>query len=356
MNKTLSCVLLLAALGTVAHAEPYLAVQQGLACGACHFNPTGGGMRNAAGNAFAQTVLPAHHVDTGDFVWTGALNPFIATGGDMRADATWTQPASADSAFNLEQARLYLGVTMIPERLAFYIDEQVAPDAAVNREAWAMFRFDAGRWYLRAGRLYLSYGLRLQDQQALVRQVSGISMDTPDNGMELGYLSGPWNLQFAISNGNAGGTESNNGKQYTGSVAFVREGWRIGASGTHNDDSAQRSTGGALFGGLRTGPIAWLAEADLVDAEPGGQPPQHLAAALLEADWRVMPGANLKLTGEWLDPDRGHGGPVDTRFSGVFEYTPIQYLQLRLGVRTLDNHGSQAQTINQGFLEMHAYF
>ena len=339
----------------LARAEPYLAVQQGLQCGQCHFNPTGGGMRNAVGNAFAQGALPAHHIDTGSFVWTGALNSFIATGGDLRADATWRQPATADNTFDLQQARLYLGVTMVPDRLAFYIDEQVAPDAAVNREAWAMYRFDSDRWYLRAGRMYLSYGLRLQDQAALVRRVTGINMATPDNGMEIGYLSGPWNAQFAVSNGTAGGTENNDGKQYTGSVAYVRGGWRLGASGTHNDDSAQRSTAGGLFGGLRTGPVAWLAEADLVDVQPGGQPTEHLAAALLEADWHALPGGNLKLTGEWLDPDRGHGGPTDTRYSIVAEYTPIQYLQLRLGARRFDNR-SQQQTVNQAFFEMHAYF
>ena len=100
---------------------------------------------------------------------------------------------------------MYLGVTMIPDRLLFYMDEKVAPDAAVNREAWAMYRFGGERWYLRAGRMTLSYGLRLQDQQAFVRQVSGINMDTPDNGMELGYRAGPWDAQFAVSNGAAGG-------------------------------------------------------------------------------------------------------------------------------------------------------
>src|SRR3977135_3568023 len=70
-----------------ASAEPYIAVQQGLTCGQCHVNPTGGGLRNVVGNAFAQSVLPAHHVDTGDLVWTGALNNYIAMGRDWRGAA-----------------------------------------------------------------------------------------------------------------------------------------------------------------------------------------------------------------------------------------------------------------------------
>lgn len=339
-----------------ASAEPYIAVQQGLTCGQCHVNPTGGGLRTVVGNAFAQSVLPAHHVDTGDLVWTGALNNYIAMGGDFRAAATWTNAAAANDAFNTEQARVYLGVSLIPNRVQLYIDEQVAPDAAVNREAWAMYRFGADRWYLRAGRMTLAYGLRLQDQQAFVRQVAGINMDTPDNGMELGYRAGVWDAQFAVSNGAAGGAEGDNGKQYTAQVVRVVDHWRVGMGGNYNDSSAERSAAACLFGGLRTGPVTWLAETDIVNAQPNGQVQQHLAAALLEADWLVQQGANLKFTVEALDPDRSHSGNLQTRLSVVAEYTPMQYLQLRAGGRWMDDHSNQYQAINQAFLEVHAYF
>ena len=113
---------------------------------------------------------------------------------------------------------------------------------AVNREAWAMYRFGADRWYLRAGQMYLAYGLRLQDQQAFIRQLSGINMDTPDNGMELGYRAGAWDAQLAVSNGAAGGAESDNGKQYTGQVVRLQDRWRVGVGANYNDSSAQRST------------------------------------------------------------------------------------------------------------------
>src|SRR5581483_12034043 len=70
-----------------ARAEPYLAVQQGFKCTQCHVNPTGGGLRNTYGDVFAQTLLPAKHLDTGADTWTGALNSFISIGGDLRYDA-----------------------------------------------------------------------------------------------------------------------------------------------------------------------------------------------------------------------------------------------------------------------------
>ena len=61
-------------------------------------------------------------------------------------------------------------------------------------------------------------------------------------------------------------------------------------------------------------------------------------------------------TAEALNPDRRHGGNLQTRFSVIGEYTPMQYLQLRLGARWLDDHSVQYQTVNQAFIEVHAYF
>jgi hypothetical protein len=361
------CAAALAAWSPCARAEPYLAVQQGFACGQCHVNPTGSGLRNAVGNAIAQGVIPAHPLATGDAAWTGAINSFIAAGGDLRADASWSNGgaggagggASARSAISVEQARVYLGVTVLPEGLLLYLDEQVAPDAAVNREAWGMVRFGGERWYLRAGRMVLPYGLRLQDQQAFIRQVTGINMDTPDSALELGYRSGPWDAQFALSNGTAGGLQGSNGKQYTAQLVRIHERWRLGVSGNFNDNAGQRSRAAGLYAGVRTGPLAWLAETDLVDVQPGATTSQHLAAALLEANWHALPGGNLKFTAEWLEPDRRRSADLQTRLSIVGEYTPIQYLQLRLGARRQGARGTQGtlqRDLNQAFLQLHVYF
>ena len=199
--------LLLVLLAVRASAEPYLAVANGYKCGQCHVNPTGGGERTAFGEIFSQTMLPAQHVDTGTDVWTGAINRFISLGGDGRYqfEAQQVPGQTTTNQFDWEQARVYLSANLIPDRLLFYVDEQVAPGSALNREAWGMLWSADHSWYLKAGQMYLPFGLRLQDQSAFVNTVSNIDMSTPDNGVEFGYEHGHWDAQLAVSNGTAGG-------------------------------------------------------------------------------------------------------------------------------------------------------
>ena len=59
-------------------------------------------------------------------------------------------------------------------------------------------------------------------------------------------------------------------------------------------------------------------------------------ASLVEADWKVRQGHNLKLTYEWLEPDDDVDEDEQTRTSVLYEWSPIQFIQLRGGVRFYD--------------------
>ena len=126
-------------------AEPYLAVRQGQQCSGCHVNPTGGGLRNAAGNAFAQNELAARRIDTGESQWLGELNRFVSFGGDLRGSATYTNfpdGEDEDLAFAVDELRAYLDVHVIPGRLSVYVDQRLAPGGSRNLEAVGRFFFD----------------------------------------------------------------------------------------------------------------------------------------------------------------------------------------------------------------------
>jgi hypothetical protein len=366
---------LLGALATLAHAEPYLAVANGYKCSQCHVNPTGGGLRNAFGDVFAQTLLPATHIDTGADTWAGQLSRFLSLGGDLRYDASSTQAPNTQTLnqFQMQQTRIYLEASVIPDRLLVYVDEQVAPGGALNREAYGLFWSADHSWYIKAGQMYLPFGFRLQDQTAFIEEITGINMTTPDQGVELGWLKGHWDAQLAVSNGTAGGAASGNGKQTSAQLSWVQPLWRLGVAANYNDagsDGAKSAVG--LFAGLKTGPVAWLAQAELVDDHAGSAATTagsttaatgtattsvQQVATLLEANWGFARGNNLKITDEFLDPNRRVGHGEETRWSFVYELTPIQFVQLRAGVRLGDGIPQDpAEHTRLYFLELHGFF
>jgi hypothetical protein len=353
-------LLILLCLGAFsARAEPYLAVQLGLKCGQCHVNPTGGGLRTAFGDVFAQTVLAAQHLDTGMDNWTGQLGPYLRAGGDLRFDGTLTQAPHTKSVqqFDLAQTRVYLEADVIPNRLLAYVDEQVAPGAALNREAYVVYWSATHDWYLKAGQMYLPFGLRLQDQTAFILTTTGINMTTPDHGVEFGWEHDHWDAQLAVSNGTAGGPVTGSGKQSSGQLSYVQSLWRLGVAANFNAQSGGNKTAAGLFGGLRTGPISWLAQAELTKDESIANGQGKQLATLLEANWLIAPGNNLKVTDEFLNPNRAVPNGERTRWSLVYEFSPIQFVQLRAGLRYYDGiPQDNSEHQRQYFAELHGFF
>src|SRR5258708_13445980 len=127
--------------------------------------------------------MPQNHVDTGNDVWTGEINKFIRIGGDLRFDGTVTQVPNTKTlnTFTLEQTRVYLEANAIPERLLVYVDEQVAPNGAQSREPYGVYSSANHNWYLKAGEMYLPFGLRLQAQPAFIHTPPAIHTTTSHN-------------------------------------------------------------------------------------------------------------------------------------------------------------------------------
>jgi hypothetical protein len=295
-------------------------------------SPTGGGLRTAFGNTWAQTQLATRRlIAEGEEPWTGQLGRYVALGGNVRANAESVRvpDQSRTSEFDLAEARLYLDVAVIPNRLSVQLDERVAPGNAENLEANVRFWIREGAFYLKAGRVYLPFGWRLEDDTAFVRQLSGINMQTPDEGVELGVESGSWSVQLAASNGTGGGPEVDDGKQLTARAEFAQPLWRLGAGLVANEADAGDRQGAALFAGLRVGPTSWLAEIAYIDDDGLGAAGRKLLASHVEVNWRLRQGHNVKGAFEWLDPDDDVDEDEQTRASLLYEWSPIEFLQVR---------------------------
>ena len=114
---------------------------------------------------------------------------------------------------------------------------------------------------------------------------------------------------------------------------------------------------GALHAGLRTGPVTWLAELDYIEDRglPGGAISRWVG--LLEGNWEPRRGHNLKGSVEAIEAASGFDADTQERYSLVYEYAPIQFLQLRGGARLYDGDPLDVQQ-NRAFyfLELHGFF
>lgn len=342
-------------------AEPYIAVETGLKCASCHTNPTGGGKRNLFGMTYARTNIAERRILSDDDAmgWNSEINRWLGIGGDYRGGYTSVDtPGRADqSDWATRKATAYLEIRPIPGLVTIYADEQVKPGNSIDRETWLLLTPAEGRYTIKAGQFFLPFGLRLQDDSSFVRQRSGINFDTPDDGVEFGVELSKWSAQAAFSNGTAGAGSAPGKDQTSLSAAYILPRWRVGTSLNFIDDPLGDRQMQAIFAGLRTGPVSWLAEIDFISDDLPGGGSNDVLASLFEANWRFRRAHNLKATYEHLDPSDRFGNDEQDRFSIVWEYSPIQLLQTRAGLRSYDGvTGFPTTNRDELFLEAHVYF
>lgn len=350
----LSLAILLMVLSN-AHAEPYLAVRTNQPCATCHVNVTGGGLRTQYGSIYAQTTLPAIPAKDPTDSITSLFDNRLLFGTDARFSFQYDDYDDRDdvSRFETDQVTLYLAAT-VNEYLKLYVDQQVAPGGSLNLESFVLFTWED--WTAKAGKFFLPYGWRLQDDEAFIRQTTGINFDNPDNGVEVGYQHGPWDWQLAITNGSAGAAETNDGKQGTFRGEYIGNFWRLGVSGSYNNtDFIDRSMYG-VFSGIQTGKVSWLLEWDRIEDNQKHGDDVETDLAYLEADYEFLRGQNLKITLEGLKPDSSDKENI-YRGSVVWEYFPITFTQLRAGYRKYHSDDNTATNNHKEmFVQLHLYF
>ncbi len=355
------CLTLLIFLGSNSKllAEPYFAVDQGLDCSSCHADPSGGGMRNTYGNIFAQRQLPANNLTeyfSGNEPWTGKLVEPLSIGANARFSGRQLDIDDQDSsfAFGTDRVDIYLLAEVIPQ-LSLYIDQQVAPSGSLNKQAWLKLQL-SDQFYVKVGKIMQPFGWRLEDDTAFTRSLTGINFNNTDNGVEFGYHNNNFVSQVSITNGAAGGAETNDEKQFSARISYIEQHWQVGISSNFNDgDSGERTMYG-VFAGISTGPITWLAEFDQVEDEDNAGIEVTQQIILFEANTQIAKGHNIKLTVETLDFDEGNFEERQ-RYSVLWEFFPYPFTQTRIGYRDNDSDDSNSLfSANEFFIQLHTFF
>jgi len=375
LNKSkaarLLCVLfaqILLVLARPVNAEPYLAVKNNLQCAACHVNPIGGGARTAYGALYGTQMLP-QHAGSGTQFDAGNLSETFRIGANFRANyyqhdvdnsSDDNSNGAADTrTFQTQTGQVYFVFQPKDSRFTLYVDEQIAPGSALNREAFILTRF-GDSYYLKAGKLMLPYGLRLEDNTAFIRQASGINFQNSDNGVELGLQYSKALINFAISNGTTGLTNDDKRMQYLARVEYLQGNWRVGASAIVNDAELGQRTMYNIFGGFNWLGFTFLAEADHIKDESVSFVPgtyQEQRVGLFEVNRELTKGVNLKFTTEYLDPDSNIAQNQRTRNSLLVEYTPFSNLQFRVGLRKGEDIPQRVEdNYRDFFAQLHFYY
>jgi hypothetical protein len=334
---------------------------------------TGGGKRTDFANVYVQTRLANEFFDWRRFgkkpdddekdnpvktdapssFFSGRLNEYVAIGGDFRTllEETRTPRGPSKQEFNQSKQNIYLEVDLIPDHVIFY-QTIVGGDA---REAFGLLKGElmGEPYYFKVGQFFLPYGLRLQDDSAFTRAATGFTYRTSDVGAELGFEPGSWALHLAATNGTGSSGDANRSKRATASLAYVRRQFRLGGSySTNKDAQGVETVIYGVNGGAQFGRVGILAEGAVIDDSTVKQ-----RVGILEFNFLLSRGNNLKLSYEYHDPDVAIFQNARTRYSLVYEPFLNQFTQVRAGYR--DSRGipqNPGLNSNLYFAELHLFF
>lgn len=389
-------------LAVAAHAEPYLAVREGMPCSSCHVNRNGGGKRTDLVATHAQEIL-RYPEFLGRFsrpleYFSGEIAPLVSIGGDLRSSASLVfQDLGRNGRVNnekvwrdrLEQTRLettlatlYGEVRLIPDALTLYVDQRFAPTVD-NREAFALISgLLPWNGFVKVGRMFLPYGLQLQDDEAFIRggrsrgsssASTGFSFNLQESGGEIGFSPGPLTLLLAVTDG-AGADRD---VRVTGTAYLVFDEVPLvrtllaGSSFSRIGPPGSETQVFGFFAGTHLGPFVVLGEADFRSDKNastlGRRVGQFLAYG--EANYLLFDWLNVKAAVDYADSDGQISRTADgitvldtandaeNRVSVGLEPFLNRFFQPRLFYRI--NNGVRSQpTHNQNvlLLEAHVFF
>lgn len=326
-------------------AEPYFAARTGFKCSQCHVNKTGGGKRTDYGVIYSQykLLMASAMKNTQAYSFDPKLSNSVSVGANFRIEPTYTQayttkpsdtseaPVTEASNFvsaKVKEANFYLQVDLVKDFLTFYYDK--SSNSGSWREMWGMAEFFQNTLYLKAGFMLLPYGMRMMDDEAFIRNVTGYTYGTSALSYEVGWEPGPISL---IVNAN------DNLLSSVGYVVFkdlpmALRSFRIGGQYSLPVKTVPRRSnrGMGVFGMATMGMFSLLAERDWTQADSINKIEDYI-----ELNFLPMQGLNFKGVVEWMTPDtRAKANNGRRRITLGAEPFVTQFLQLGLYYRRND--------------------
>jgi hypothetical protein len=377
-----------------AQSVPQYAARTGLACGTCHFDPNGGGPRNEFGFGFAahRHALEAEPEGSpwADLTLANRVSESfpLYVGLNQRFMLLANRRSGADSLdrlgfFNMENNVHLAFQPHARLTLVYSLDAFAAGGVATVRgkDAFAVLGGLPANGYLKAGRLRVPFGSRMDDHTVATRNafLDFASGETflpydprlPDMGVEWGMERGGAYARLAFTDG----ASNVFGGGFAGAKT-VKLGYRHAraeaAVSLYDDDrkegsAIKRATRWAFSGMAHHGPVAVLGEiaAGTDEQEPGpfdgvaSGPKKNLLAGFAEIDWTPVRWLNTRVRYDHLvtDRDPSMGDMMEhARYAFEVDWVPMPFAELRWTLRRIDHadeaaygHADETQT----YLQLH---
>ena len=307
-------------------------------CVDCHYNPTGGIIRNDNGFFYGQNMLSMISPRSDEFSMSPKLNENISFGLDFRGQFLYSQEKSRTD-FQRMTASLYTNVNLSKKI------NIIARYDFVNEiwEGYGVARILPNDSYIKGGSFQPYYGLRLDDHTAYTRGGDFFLLFT--NGARQGLIYNPFYIEagaelgiyisnFIFLTTSAGANLKNatltKDPTYTARLELTPSLGKVGLlfGGSYAAAKVPQKTdfyGG--FAGIGYDRFSLLAEFDRANYLLAGNTKSNML--MVEATYTIIVGLEAYARYDWLDPDINKDKDEVAHLILGFEFIPYSFIEIR---------------------------
>jgi hypothetical protein len=309
-------------------ALPRFAVKLGDKCSDCHYNPSGGLIRNENGWHWGKNTLSMISAHDKDFIMSPRISDNISIGLDYRTQYIYSQ-SSKRTYFQNMTAALHTN---------FALSKQinlVGKYDFVNElwEGYGVANILPGNGYIKAGVYTPNYGIRMDDHTAYTRQGLIFNPFYREAGAEIGFYADDWLYASASAGSNLSDVTSNYTKDptYTARLEvtpkFGEIGLMFGGSvASVKLDTLNTNMFGGFFG-FGYDEFSLLAEYDL--ANDLSSPDVKSNMLMVEAAYGILTGLDAVVRFDRIDYNADVDSDEISRLIFGFEFHPYSFIEIR---------------------------
>lgn len=342
---------------------PRFAVRLGDKCISCHYNPTGGIIRNEGGWNFGKNIMSAISPREQDFAMTPKIGDNITFGLDYRTQFLYSEEKSRTD-FQQMTGSIYTNVG-----LAKNIN-LIGRYDFINEiwEAYGIAHILPNNGYIKAGSFVPNYGIRIDDHTAYTRGGDFFLLSSgggqgliyspfyTEAGVEAGLYISNWALFTASAGSNLLYNRTlSKDPTYTTSIEFYPRIGKLGLlfGGSYAAAKIPRAVdfyGGFIGFGLNR--FSLLAEFDLGNNVISSGTKSNFAMA--EAAYVITLGLEAVVRYDRLDPNTSIDNDELQRIIVGFEWFPYSFIEIRPQYRFILEDPSQEN--NSAVLQFHFWY